>query len=242
MPSKNVLVYYSCTMNTILYIVLGVIFIILVYLMYIYFFTSATTLLTQTWLGKANPAQAAVSNPSSSVFTYGVWIYVNTWTQSPMNIFKCADANQTYFSIDLPYTSPTLTCSINTATTACQPSGNLVTFPITQNFGIQRWVYVLVSVNTNVVDCYIDGQLVTSHQLNAVPTISCNNPKPTWTIQYGTGDVYISNFQRWTTPTDPATAMSYYATKPTAAKTFSSYGAQLALTKDKVPQTPITLF
>jgi hypothetical protein len=108
--------------------------------------------------------------------------------------------------------------------------------------GIQRWVFILVSVNTNVVDCYLDGKLVTSTQLNGIPTISCNNANNNWAINYGSGDIYLSNFQRWTTPTDPATAQSYYKVKPSSAKIFSSYGANIQLTKNDVAQQSVKLF
>ena len=111
----------------------------------------------------------------------------------------------------------------------------------TNNFGIQRWVYVLVSVNTNIVDAYLDGKLVNSTQLNGIPNISC--PSNNWAINYGSGDIYISNFKRWTSATDPATALSYYRqTRPASSKIFSSYSANVQLSVDNVPQQPIKIF
>lgn len=229
-------------MNTIFTIILGVIIIILIYLVYIYYFNTATTLSSSLWLNQNNPPITTISNPNSSIFTYGVWIYVNTWGQGPTNLFNCSTSNQSHFSLDLPVTSPTLTCSINTGVTACNPSGTPTVITLTNNFGIQRWVYVLISVNTNIVDCYLDGRLVTSTQLNGIPTISCSNITNNWSVNFGSGDIYISNFQRWTTPTDPSTALSYYNVKPSSTKLFSSYGANVQVTKNNIAQQSIKIF
>jgi hypothetical protein len=231
-------------MDTIYTIILGIIVLLLIYFVYTYYFSNTSTLSSSLWLNQTNPPITTITNPQSSVFTFGVWIYINTWSQGPTNLFNCSNANQTHFSLDLPVSSPTLTCSINTGITACNPSATPVVITITNNIGIQRWVYVLVSVNTNIVDCYLDGKLVTSTQLNGIPTISCNNANNNnnWSVILGTGDIYISNFQRWATATDPATAASYYKVKPAASKVFSSYGANVQVTKDNVPQQSIKLF
>ena len=229
-------------MSLFLSILLGIIIIFLLYMTYVYYFSNTTTLTTSTWLGQNNPPIQTISNPQSTVFSYGVWVYINTWSQGPTNIFNCSSSGQTHLSLDLPLSTPTLTCTVNTGSTACNPSGSPTVITVTKNIGIQRWVYILVSVNTNIVDCYLDGKLVTSTQLNGIPTISCNNATNNWAINYGSGDIYISNFQRWTTATDPATAMSYYSVKPAAAKVFSTYGAKVQLSVDNVPQTSIKIF
>jgi len=233
--------YQYITMNTLFLIFLGVIIIVLLYLVYIYYFSPVTTLSPSLWLNQNNPPVATVANQQSAIFTYGVWVYINTWNQGPTNLFKCSTADKTHFSLDLPNSTPTLTCTVNTAVSACNPTSSPTVIPITQNFGIQRWVYVLVSVNATIVDCYLDGKLVTSTQLNGIPTISCGTNN-NWSIQYGSGDIYLSNFQRWTTATDPATAAAYYKIKPASVKAFSNYSANVQLTVDGVPAQSLKLF
>jgi hypothetical protein len=221
-------------------IILGIIIIIMLYLIYIYYFTRATTIASSLWLNSNPLPITVINNPTSAIFSYGVWIYVNTWNPGPTNIFHCSTSNQTHLSLDFPNASPTLTCTINTGTTACNGSSP-TTITITNNFGIQRWVYVLISVTGNTVDGYLDGRLVTSAQLNGIPTISCSQNN-NWTIGYGSGDIYISNFQRWTTGTDPVTAMSYYKVKPAASKVFSNYSASVQLSVNGTPQQSVKLF
>jgi hypothetical protein len=217
-------------MSTLFLIFLGVIIIVLLYLVYTYYFSPVTTLSPSLWLNQNNPPVTTVANQQSAIFTYGVWVYINTWKQGPTNLFKCSTKNNTHFSLDLPNSTPTLTCTIGTAVSACNNNSSKTVIPITQNFGIQRWVYVLVSVNATIVDCYLDGKLVTSTQLNGIPTISC-----------GTNN-NLSNFQRWTTATDPATAAAYYKIKPAATKAFSNYSANVQLTVDGVPAQSLKLF
>lgn len=229
-------------MTTIVFIILGIIIIFLLYLVYTYYFSSTTTLVSQTWLNQTNPPITAISNPQSSVFSYGVWIYINTWNPAPTNIFNCSNSNGTHLSLDLPTSSPTLTCSINTGITACNPSSSPTVITITNNVPIQRWVYVIISVNTNIVDCYLDGKLITSTQLNGIPTIACNNANNNWSINYGSGDIYLSNFQRWTTATDPSLANSYYKVKPSSAKVFATYSASVNVSSNGVQQASVKLF
>ena len=229
-------------MSTIVYVILGVIIIVLLFYVYIYYFSPTTTYSSSIWLNSSNPPITSITNPNTTNFSYGVWIYINTWSSASMNLFnvKNGSSGKTLFSLDLPTTSPTLTATIYTSPTACGTTISPNTITITNNIGIQRWTYVIVSVNTNIVDCYLDGKLVTSTQLTGVPIISCSNYSPN--INYGTGsDIYLSNFQRWITATDPATAMSYYGYKP-ATSALSTYGVNLRLIKDNVEQTAIKIF
>jgi len=240
-------------MSVIVYIILGIIILVLLYLVYQYYFSTTTTI-SSVWLNSATPLPAitTISSPQSSNFSYGVWIYVNTWSQSPKNIFTASASSLPYgfpdLSLDLGTTSPTLTFSINSGASACNPATsatasvvpNVIT--ITNNFPIQTWTYVIVSVNNNICDCYLNGGLVISQQIQGIPSVTCSsNP---WKIQFGSGsDIYLSLFQRLTVATDPATAIKMYGNKPTtASSTNVSYGLQAVLTENKVAQTPITIF
>jgi hypothetical protein len=126
----------------------------------------------------------------------------------------------------------------------CTPD-NQNTQIITNNMGIQRWVYVIISVNANVVDCYLDGKLVISYQTNGYPnpSISCSQKTNNWGINFGNGsDIYISGFTRTATATDPATAMSGYAVKPPGAKSSTAYSANLQINQNNQLLTNLRLF
>jgi hypothetical protein len=173
-------------------------------------------------------------------------MYINSWpTTLPATIFRCANATTSLLSVDLPDNTPSLRVSIATGSRdPCRPD-NLNPQIVTNNLAIQRWVYVIVSVNANIVDCYIDGKLVLSFQTNGIPnpSISCSSASNAWGIQFGTNmDIYISGFTRTTSATDPATAQAGYSSKPAGAKNWTSYSANLQINQNNQLLTNLKLF
>jgi hypothetical protein len=234
-------------LNTFLFIILGVIIVVLGYIVYVQYFTQTTSISQTLWLKNKNPPITTIANPQSSIFSYSFWMYINTWpSTSPTNIFNCASSSKgVLFSVDLPDTTPTLTCDLLTGKTdPCVPANhNVVT--MTNNLGVQRWVYVIVSVNANIIDCYIDGKLTISFQTNGVPnpSISCTDTDNNWGISFGVGpDIYISGFTRIPYATDPATAMANYAIKPSGAKVSTAYSAYLQINQNNQLLTNLKLF
>jgi hypothetical protein len=153
-----------------------------------------------------------LTNPKSQSFSYSVWIFVNSWNN---NIAKNIYTNSSgLISLDLGATSPTLTTKIGT---------NSIT--ITQNFPIQKWVCVVVSVDSQIVDCYLDGKLLTSTQLPGIPAIS-----DTYTISFGKFDAYLTGFKYTSTPLNPQQVWSNYMTGN--GYTGGKFGVNVSLTKD----------
>jgi hypothetical protein len=230
-------------MSPFLIIILGIVFVIIIYWIYAYIYSPSVTLSSATKLNQANASIVPSDRTTSTIFSYSLWVYIENWQQSATNIFRCTSSAGTHFSLDLPYSSPTLTCSILTGVIACTPATTGPTIiNITNNVPIQRWFHVIVSVNTNIVDCYLDGKLITSAQLNGIPTIGCTTPASSWKIDFGIADIVISNFKRSVAATDPATANSYFKVAPAAATVFANYSANIQVVKDNVPQSTFRLF
>ena len=109
------------------------------------------------------------------------------------------------------------------------------------NFPLQKWVYIVVSVDSTVADLYIDGKLVRSQNLT-------NNKPPSKeaSITYGSSvDAYITNFERQATAMDPSTAWSIYMKGNGGnyfSNLFSSYGMTVTVTKDQLDYNQFTLF
>jgi hypothetical protein len=138
------------------------------------------------------------------------------------------------FGLFLDAASPTLYCAMGATSlysdTTTTPS-NLIT--VTNNFPLQTWVYVVISVNTNVVDCYLNGKLVISQLIQQQNSIT----NPTFkNIYLGNGpgngwDAQLSNFKRYTTALTPQTVWSNYLSQ--SPNTYlSSYGLQMDLTQN----------
>jgi len=235
------------TTNIILFIVLGVIIIILSYYVYVNYFKQTLSISQTMWLMNSTPPITSnIASPNSSIFSYSFWMYINSWPgTTPANIFKCSNSTNDLFSVDLPDTTPSLSVSVATGITDPCTVDKQNTQIITNNLGIQRWVYVIVSVNVNIVDCYIDGKLVLSFQTNGMPnpSISCSSVSNVWGINFGRNlDIYISGFTRTLTATDPATAMYGYSKIPPGAKQSTSYSANLIINKNNQLINSIPIF
>jgi hypothetical protein len=231
-------------------IILGIVIILLIYVLYKYFSKSSSSLgalmdLSTTSSTVPLITKDKVVNSTSARFSYGIWVYINTWDSSQTkNIFyRQNSTTSTKYDIRvyLDKTSPTLSCDfytqqINSTTGASDPGTETVA--ITSNFPIQKWVYIIVSVDSKLVDTYIDGKLITSQELKALPYVSDTD------IFVGNFKAYAAQFQRWTSPMDPQTAWKNYMSGnggSALTKMFSSYGIDISFKKDNVEQNKFKL-
>ena len=231
-------------------IILGIVIILLIYVLYKYFSKSSSSLgalidLSTTSSTVPLITKDKVVNSTSARFSYGIWVYINTWDSTQTkNIFYRQNSTTTSkydIRLYLDKTSPTLSCDFytqqtNSTTGASAPATETVA--ITTNFPIQKWVYIIVSVDGKLVDTYVDGKLITSQELTALPYVSDTD------IYVGTFKAYAAQFQRWTTPMDPQTAWKNYMSGnggSALTKMFSSYGIDITFKKDNVEQNKFKL-
>jgi hypothetical protein len=231
-------------------IILGIVIILLIYVLYKYFSKSSSSLgalmdLSTTSSTVPLITKDKVVNSTSARFSYGIWVYINTWdTNKTKNIFYRQNSTTTTkydIRLYLDPNSPTLYCDfytqqINSITGASDPGTETVA--ITTNFPIQKWVYIIVSVDSKLVDTYIDGKLITSQELKALPYVSDTD------IFVGNFKAYAAQFQRWTSPMDPQTAWKNYMSGnggSALTKMFSSYGIDISFKKDNIEQNKFKL-
>jgi hypothetical protein len=110
-----------------------------------------------------------------------------------------------------------------------------------QNFPLQKWVCVMVSVDNDVIDMYIDGKLIRSEKL----TTSHNIVSKDALISFYNYDAYIAKFEREPKPMDPTLAWDKYMEGNGGnyfSKMFSSYGATFTLKKDDLDVRHFNLF
>jgi len=212
-------------------IILGVIIIIIAFFLIRYYFFSTTTLADKIHLSDS-PADISLNdtlNPKSINYTFGSWVYVNNFSNAVLYSYATTESSTTStplkFSLilggvnmNMPsisgvkgvLNSPVLTAIINggTATTS---SYNTVT--ITNNFPIQKWVYVAVAVDTIYADCYIDGKLVISKPLSPQITVAPSIP-PMIKFTQPNGskpDIWLTKLTRWDKPLDPQSVYNEYS-------------------------------
>ena len=233
-------------------IILGIVVVLLSY--YIYrFMTAPPSNMSNTYLGQEqaklptiNPT--TINKPESSNYTMGFWIFINTFSSAIGNAStngyfltygtdttgNTKKNNVCAFSIDK--NSPTMYVNV---LTGASTNPDVQTITITDNFPIQTWTYVLVSVNNYYADCYINGKLVVSSQLkssSANITDTSDTNKRTLTMFGNTNvDVYITGLFWVSNPIDPQTAWNYYNQgngNATSSGVSNTYHLEVDLSKD----------
>ena len=226
-------------MNTIA-IGLAILVLVLIYVLYYFFMVSATTLMKMANLNETNPGIKVVNSPSSTRYAYGLWIYVNSWNTS---ISKIIFARNNNLKLKFDNSAPVLKLEMS------MTSGQPKIMEITDNFPLQKWVYITISVDNQYVDAYLDGKLIKSGRMfngESTPYAVPRTPGIDEIILGGGShfDAYISNFKHWTEPIDPQITWNEYMEgngQSSLASVLSSYGINMAITKDNVEQSKYKL-
>jgi len=223
-------------MNTVA-IILAIVVVLLIYILYKYFLLKSTELSKTASLNASNPAIPITNNPASLRYAYGIWVFVNSWNTG---VSKTIFSRTNNIKLYLDSTAPVLKCDI------AMNGGATKTLEITDNFPLQKWAHVVVSVDNQYVDAYLDGKLIKSGRmvegLNGPAT-----PTSKDMIMGGgaTFDAYISKFQHWSEPVDPQTVWSEYMSGNGQGRVknfISSYGIDLSIVKDNIEQSKYSIF
>ena len=232
-------------------IILAIVVILLFYILYRFFMLKSTELTSTANLLEQNPKISIENKPTSTRYSYGIWIYVNSWDSSTeKTIFERENNIKLYFS----KAAPVLKCNITMDDGETAPT---TTLEITDNFPLQKWVHIVTSVDNQYLDAYLDGKLVKSGRLyneavvdqDGVTTSSESTPKTpadqAMTIGGSTSyDAYIAKFNHWALPLDPQTVWSTYSEgngQSGMNNYISSYGIDLSILKDNVEQSKYSL-
>jgi len=186
------------------------------YFLYVYLFTSTSTVVSSVYLKGSTPtvidAKTFVS-PNSPNSAFGVWIYVNSWNSTGNKTVFKTSGNEVSLYFDP--TTPSLKCNVQSGCSTNEKQTE--TILITKNFPLQKWTYVVISLNGAFIDAFLDGKLIASHKMNnASLSIACGTTS--WSINMGTGfDAYAYNLIRYTHAMTPSEAyQTYYSTAPTS--------------------------
>jgi hypothetical protein len=221
-------------------IILGIILVVILYILYTVISEKGVSVVKKIYLNEANSSVAMkdLTNPVSVRYSYNLWVYVNELHAESV-IFQIATINvpSTFFRLFLSNDAK-LKYDITTAVAGGAP---LITNEAMTNFPLQKWVYISISVDSNIVDVYIDGKLIRSQKVDGIKP-----PTKSSVISYPIGfDAYITKFERRDTPSDPETVWNQYMAGNGGSyftSLFSSYGANITLTKDSLDLRKFTMF
>ena len=198
----------------------------------------STELTTSASLSSSNP-DIDINRPNGLRYAYGIWIYINSWDNGvPKTIFKRDNSIELLFDA----TKPELQCKLFVGTTED------VSVTITDNFPLQKWVHIVISVDGQYLDAYLDGKLIKSSKMHvngSSPTVGSKDDK----MRLGGDTIYdaqVSKFIHWTEPLDPQTVWSTYnegnGQGSGLTNSMSAYGVDFTILKDNVEQNKYRLF
>ena len=197
----------------------------------------------------------STTNPGFSGFFR---LYVNTWTAGKNKMIFGREGDVLLY---LDTNSATLKCKIapNTATTnstggtVAKPITDLTyanggtgpidhTIDITNNFPIQKWVYVTIVLDSvGIADFYLDGKLVKSVQSGNISTSTAL----TSDLIYGKGhDTFISKFERATKVLGPSDVWAKYMKNNSGTSiknALGNYNVRMSILKDNEIASTITM-
>jgi len=228
-------------------IVLGVILCVIIFMMFKFIsdrgkvVTNIITLDSST----VNPIvqYSSLSTPASSRYYLSFWLNVNSIPAST-DIFTITDTAASATDGASLVVKITNTSELKYTIKENNVGKSSTDHSILTNFPLQKWVYVILSVDGQIVDIYIDGKMIRSEKLASLPitptkTAVITFPKPT------SGLMYIAKFERHPTAIDPSTAWSNYMTGNGGnyfSNLFSGYGATFSLTENNLEIKRLSLF
>ena len=226
-------------MNTAV-IILGVLLIVITYLVF-FVFTGSQSLTAKVDLGTQQTAIPAsdISDPGSVRYSFETWVYVYQFdgTGGKYLFSRGSTSDISKKNIGLKFSDTTPTLNLEYAVTGTDNYKNLV---VSNNFPIQTWTHVIVSVDNNYIDVYMNGKLVKS--IN----VTLEAPSTSTPIEYGTPNAYLAKFVRNTYPIDPQTAFDHYSSGNGISSSVSSmmgnYGATIVFNKDAAEYSKLQLF
>jgi Concanavalin A-like lectin/glucanases superfamily len=231
-------------------IILGITLIVLIYVLYLYLSPGNNVLSKTAALNVAPPPITSIQSPTSSRYSYGIWIYINTWDSSQEKVIFSRDKN---LKLYLDKTSPTLYLDVTMNDASTQ------TVMITDNFFIQKWVHILISVDNSFFDFYLDGKLVKSQKLftasngttaAVIPATPGDTTVPillgATAIKSTTYDAYVARFIRWTEPLNPQTVWNTYMQGNGNSwgifPNLSAYNADVSILKNNIEFSKFQIF
>jgi len=244
-------------------IILGVVIIILIYVLYKYFTSTATTLQSSlTDLKIQPPTITKITSPTNTQYSYGIWVYVNSWDSTANKVFF---SHQGVLNVYLLQNKPSLCVDVKMS------DNSTISTIVTQNFPLQKWVYIIVSLDNQFLYVYLDGKLVKSARLSnesgsIFPVVPGNSPQVflgnsntnnklyngisgpatsgTAITSFSPFNAFATSFYRWNTAMDPGTAWCYYMKgngQNSLLGNLSSYGVNMQVLQNNVVASSYTL-
>lgn len=223
-------------------VILGIILLIVIYILYKVIKEKGKTVANKIDLTVTNDklSMSKLVTPNSSRYYLMTWIFVEQKVSQNDTMIKIQQSSDSTvkLSIDLD-TSSTLKYTIKDASTTTEHT-------IMDNFPLQKWVCVVLSIDGDVVDIYIDGKMTRSERLAVKPDAPNKDDEIAYNkIDTDTSVIYLAKFEREPKPIDPSLAWNKYMEGHGGSyfsRLLSNYGASFTVTKDDLDVRTFNLF
>jgi len=217
--------------------IMGVIVVILLY-MYFFYKTGETKLGDKIALDKAPAIPVKdIIDSQSQVYSFETWVYINQYDGTGKELFYKGNDRARNVEVSITGASPTLVVKYLTNASAQK------SLTVTDNFPIQTWVHVIVSVDSNYIDVYVNGKLTKSIKESA--GIKMPEEGPIYFGDWGPNKCSLEKFYRRTYAVDPASAWTLY-NDGNGSNRFSKYlgslGMDVTLKKDSIEYSKLNIF
>ena len=150
----------------------------------------------------------SLPNSGNMNYAYSIWIYVNDWSYlygKEKIIFVRGSIGSLFMpSLSLEPTDNTLRITVSTED---EPLECFV-----PNIPLQQWVNLIVTLNNKSLDSYVNGKLVKTCILPALPKISSD--ASVYLTPAGGFSGYTSRFQYWSSYINPQEVWNIYKRGP----------------------------
>ena len=232
-------------MDYIVILLATLLIVIISYMLSVSYF-STTTQLTGEIDMKDKTADILVdklTRPDATVYSYNIWLYIDKPISGERKIF---DRAKDMGLVLKGNTSEMLLRLYRRGNSGPTESKDI---QISNNFPLQKWVFVTVSVDNSTIDIYLDGKLVKS----VVDSKDKDAPykehmaDATSPVKFGViPGAYMTKFSRKLSSTDPQSAWDQYMEGSGSKKGLSNlvnrYNVNLSILKDSNPLNVINLW
>lgn len=240
------------------------IFVLIIVLIYAVYKLLTKTTTTVSGFSDARKALIVTGQKSSANYGYSVWIYVDAWTNTATapSSPNLPSINKNILTRTTTSRAPAFILYLDNATNELNLRMTLSTSPVkyqtctVRNIKLQKWVNITMSIYGNTVDLYLDGKLVKTCVLNAIPVTTLNtdtlsvggkiNSAPTYGPAVDGGDLvgYISNVLYKNDYFTPEDAWDIYSAGYGGAGMFdfaNRYKLNFSITKENQTLGQVTL-
>lgn len=152
-----------------------VIFIILIVLIYVLYKLLSKTTTKISGFSDASTTIIGTAQPKTQNNAFSFWFYISSWTSEiKQPLIQLNQGAASYMSAKLDTANNTLIIEIKSTKDS---TTTVATVTIT-DIRLQKWNHIIISVNGNVVDVYLDGKLVKTQIASAIPSTTSGNFEP----------------------------------------------------------------